>query len=616
MSEVTNGAVAAKTAGGSRLEPRKKKKRSRAPLAVLAAVAAVVIAAAGVVCYLAHSSTSFFPGSAIAGVEIGGLKPEEAAEKTVGEVLGREIYLRLGEDELTLTAGDLAAYREEDITSTVFAAYNDQHKAGFLSGGMAYFKGLLGKNTLTHVLPYNETALALAAAELKAAYDRAPQDASYALRENGVSVTVARDGRDIDAAALTQMLANAVSMTDGNAVDLNVSFGTAPAKALTAQAIHDQIAGEMKNAGFDPVTQTITPESLGASFDIAAAQKLLDDAAPGETVTIPATIEYPKVTAAELEKVLFRDVLGECRTHVSGTAARIGNVRLSAQKIHGYIMNTGDVFSYNGVVGKRTAEAGFQAAPAYVRGETVDEIGGGICQTSSTLYLACLRANLEITERYAHRYVPAYIDWGMDATVSWGGPDYKFTNNTLYPMKIETVYKGGYLTVRLLGTNVDGSYARMTNETLSKTDWETVYEEDPAIAPGKQEVKTTAYTGYKVKTYRHVYDKDGNLISSGYEATSDYKVRNKVILCAPGELPGAEPKVPVVAPVTPEVPVPPADPEVPAEPPVEPPVQTEPEEPDVPADAPADEPVEEPQDGGETQPPAEEPTEETGETAA
>lgn len=85
-------------------------------------------------------------------------------------------------------------------------------------------------------------------------------------------------------------------------------------------------------------------------------------------------------------------------------------------------MNSGDVFSYNDVVGQRTAARGYQAAPAYVQGETVDEIGGGICQTSSTLYLACLRSNLEITERYAHRYVPAYITAGMDATVSWGGP--------------------------------------------------------------------------------------------------------------------------------------------------------------------------------------------------
>ena len=215
-------------------------------------------------------------------------------------------------------------------------------------------------------------------------------------------------------------------------------------------------------------------------------------------------------------------------------------------------MNAGDVFSYNETVGKRTAEAGFQPAPAYVKGETVDEIGGGICQVSSTLYYACLRGNLAITERYAHRYVPAYIDWGMDATVSWGGPDYKFTNDTLYPIKIETAYEGGWLTVRLLGTNVDGIYAKMTNEVLSRTDWETEYVEDEAIAPGAEEVKTTPYTGYKVKSYRHVYDKDGNLLSSAFEADSNYKVRNKVILRAPGELPGQQ--IPVVAPVVPEIP--------------------------------------------------------------
>ncbi|RAZ93300.1 hydrolase, partial [Klebsiella oxytoca] len=79
--------------------------------------------------------------------------------------------------------------------------------------------------------------------------------------------------------------------------------------------------------------------------------------------------------------------------------------------------------SYNETVGQRTTAKGYKPAPAYVKGETVDEIGGGVCQPSSTLYLACLRANLEITERYAHRYVPAYIGKGMDATVSWGGPD-------------------------------------------------------------------------------------------------------------------------------------------------------------------------------------------------
>jgi len=180
----------------------------------------------------------------------------------------------------------------------------------------------------------------------------------------------------------------------------------------------------------------------------------------------------------------------------------------------------------------------------------VDEIGGGICQTSSTLYLACLRSNLAITERYAHRYTPAYIDWGLDATVSWGGPDYKFSNDTDCPVKIVTSYSGGYLTVKLLGTNVDGTSVKMTTEVLSKTPWETVYEEDDSLPAGTEQVKVTPYGGAKVKSYRNVYDKNGQLISSAFEASSDYKVRNKVIVKGPA----AEPQVPAsgtTAPATP-----------------------------------------------------------------
>jgi hypothetical protein len=150
---------------------------------------------------------------------------------------------------------------------------------------------------------------------------------------------------------------------------------------------------------------------------------------------------------------------------------------------------------------------------------------------------------LEITERYAHRYTPAYIPWGLDATVSWGGPDYRFTNNTDYPIKIVTSYSGGYLTVKILGTNADGRSVKMTTETLSQTAWETVYKEDDTLAPGTEKVDVTPYGGALVKSYRNVYDKDGKLLSSTFEASSDYKVRNQVILQGPAlpDVPTADP---------------------------------------------------------------------------
>ena len=391
-----------------------------------------------------------------------------------------------------------------------------------------------------------------------------------------MNVTLAKDGRTVSLSDLRQGLESANWAGD---LSLPVPYTTTAAQVLSAQDIHDAVAGEMKNAGYDPATKSITPEQLGADFDVTAAQAALDAAQPGETVAIPASIQRPAVTAEELKGVLFRDVLGTCKTHVSGTAARISNVKLSASTINGYVLNCGEVFSYNGTVGQRTAARGYQAAPAYVKGETVDEIGGGICQTSSTLYLACLMSNLEITERYAHRYVPAYIAWGMDATVSWGGPDYKFTNNTLYPVKIVTKYEKGYLTVQILGTNVDGTYVKMSNEVLSKTPWETIYQEDPTMAPGSPDVvKVTPYTGYKVNSYQTIYDKDGKVIDSHFEASSNYKVRNKVILQAPAAQPGSgTAEIPAVTPDTPsDTPVP-MEPTVPAEPAASPDLPVEPE---------------------------------------
>ena len=555
MEQTKNGAVGQvqKYPGGARLYQEEKRK-SKAPVVILVVLAVVLGAYVGL-CAYADSFSTFYPNRHINGVEVGGLGVVEAQERLESQLLSQIVTVAdsgTGEVLDMVTLRDLG-YSEESFEGDAKWWFAQQDGESFLAKGWAFFNIAFGRwPGGSNWRDFDEAAFAKTTGRIADAYAQAPVHASYEVAEGAIHVTKAADGRKLDEAALRETLRAVHRYSDAD-YRVEVSFVTVPAQTLTAQQIYDAVHGEMRNASYDIENEAILPENLGADFSVASAQTMLDAAEPGETVTVPASIQFPAVTADDLAELLFRDVLGECRTLVTGTNARKTNVRLSAEKINGYIMNHGDVFSYNEAVGQRTAEAGFQPAPAYVKGETVDEIGGGICQTSSTLYYACLRGNLEITERYAHRYVPAYIDWGMDATVSWGGPDYKFTNDTLYPIKIETVYEGGYLTVRILGTNIDGTYAKMTNEVLSKTDWETEYVEDPAIAPGLQEVKTTAYTGYKVKSYRHVYDKDGNLLSSAFEATSDYKVRNKVVLVAPGELPGQQPIVEPPAPaVTPD----------------------------------------------------------------
>ena len=585
MEQTTNEAVVQKNQGGARL-----KKGGKGPLVVLGVIVGVLVLAYVGLCAYAGSLDTFYPNYHINGIAVGGMTVEQASQALAAELPEQVMTLHCGgnpvksgwpSDSLPpVTLGELG-YTEERCGAIAQRLFDQQKSCGFFSQGSRFLSALFSSTGET-VSDEDMDASVFQEQVTRLARELAlePQDTTYSIGENSISITKAVNGRSVKEDALAEALIHAIRTygTQGELIAY-ISFAHFNPWNLTAQAIHDEVAAEMKNAGYDPETKSITPERLGAEFDVDAAQKALDAAAPGETVEIPATIEYPRVTAEQLKGVLFRDVLGEARTKVGGTAARISNVKLSASSINGHVMNTGDVFSYNDVVGKRTAANGYQPAPAYVKGETVDEIGGGICQTSSTLYLACLRGNLEITERHAHRYIPAYIAAGMDATVSWGGPDYKFTNDTDYPIKIVTSYEGGYLTVKLLGTNVTGITAKMTNEKLSTTDFQVVYEDDPTLAPGTEKVKTTPYTGSKWKTYRNLYDANGKLISSTYEDTSDYKARNKVILKGPAkaEVPASGP-ADIPAP-TPEAPDTPAVPETPVEPPTETP--TEPEEPTI-----------------------------------
>lgn len=181
-------------------------------------------------------------------------------------------------------------------------------------------------------------------------------------------------------------------------------------------------------------------------------------------------------------------------------------------------------------MGQRTAARGFQKAGAYLNGVTVQELGGGVCQVSSTLYSATVLANLEIVQRQNHTYESTYIPLGMDATVSWGGPNYQFKNNTDYPVKVVASYSGGVLTCQIWGTKTDDVTVKFTHEVLSTINYGTVRKEDSSMKAGTSMVSVTGETGYKVQSYRELYDSSGKRISKTKEAYSVYSKRDQVVV--------------------------------------------------------------------------------------
>ena len=582
----TTDEVKVTKAGGSRVQ---KGGGVSAPLIALGLTAAILAGGYLGLCAYANTQDVFYGNYSVNGIDIGGMTVEQAGAALSAALPGQTITIASSqnpEDEgwsttpsAAVTLGELG-YTAERCPDIARSRFESQQQGGFFSRGGQYLTALTSsrKNNVT-LEERDEAVFSRGVTTLAGELAEEPQNGSHSVSGSTLSITKPANGRSIQPDVLAKALERAIEDA-GDQMEAKVSFDREEAQPITAQAVHDAVAGEMKNAGYDAASGSIIPEQVGADFDVAQAQKLLNAAGPGETITVQADIREPAVTAAELKEVLFRDLLGECKTHVSGSAGRIGNVKLASAAFNGTVLNSGDVFSYNGTVGQRTTAKGYKAAPAYVQGETVNEIGGGVCQPSSTLYYACLLANLEITERYAHRYIPAYITRGMDATVSWGGPDYKFTNNTDYPIKIVTNYANNYLTVQLYGTKTDDVTVKMTYETLSTTPFKEVEREDPTLAPGTRQVKVTPYTGYRVKTYRNLYDGSGALISSSYEDTSDYKSRDRLTLVGPGVA-----ETPAETPTAPGTPSEPGGSENPANVPAEAPA-------DVPVTAPAEVPAE------------------------
>lgn len=171
---------------------------------------------------------------------------------------------------------------------------------------------------------------------------------------------------------------------------------------------------------------------------------------------LPIYEEEPQVTIEDLQTIK-NSLLSRYVTNFNASViGRSENIKLSSQAIDHYVIGPNEVFSFNKAVGQRTKEKGYQEAMEIVNKKFVIGIGGGICQTSSTLFNAVDKAGLEIIERYSHSREIGYVPKNRDATVSWGGPDFKFRNPYDMPLLIssETNLKSGKLEVKVYGANV------------------------------------------------------------------------------------------------------------------------------------------------------------------
>ncbi len=219
--------------------------------------------------------------------------------------------------------------------------------------------------------------------------------------------------------------------------------------------LEDQLYEPPVNATLDNYW-SIVPEKLGYTLDREKFTNFFYEFFYSNVsfeMKLPKKDVYPKVDSELLSDIRTNEIGNYITYYRPGNKERSHNIQLAAEAINNQVVFPGDEFSFNKVVGKRTQDRGYERAPVIVRGEVSEDIGGGICQVSSTLYNAVSIEGIKIVERFSHSKKVPYVPPGKDATVSWWGPDFVFKNEYSHPILIRAVALDGRMIVRIFSSD-------------------------------------------------------------------------------------------------------------------------------------------------------------------
>ena len=244
-------------------------------------------------------------------------------------------------------------------------------------------------------------------------------------------------------------------------------------------------------------------------------------------LAVPFDEGKKRVTDDQLSSI--KEIESEFTTHFpTYKKSRCSNIQLASSKLNGIVLMPGESVSFNDTVGRRTEKAGFQIAGVYKNGKHDFDVGGGICQVSTTLYNAALLADLKIVERHNHSMPVAYVPLGRDATVDYGALDLEIKNTSDHPIAINSEFHPGKLTFRILGKRNPSLSVKIETDGRQRWDAGTQIVVDPSLAPGRRKVVDKGASGEQINSYRLVYI-DGKLKARESLGKSYYKGGQRII---------------------------------------------------------------------------------------
>lgn len=357
---------------------------------------------------------------------------------------------------------------EFDVENIVNEAYKIGREGNIVECNYDILFTKLLKKSMTANLKYDEELLDNKIKEISLKMPDLALDSSYAIVDNNVVIKNSTEGYRINKEEFKKELIKSLS---SNTKTFEIKVEKTEKEEINIEKIYKEVYKEAKNAYYTTNPHKIYKEEKGLDFAISleeAKKLLLEDK---NEYTIPLKVLEPAITVKDLDKGAFPDTLGTFTTYYgTGDAGRCYNIYLAAKSINETIVMPGETFSYNDLIGECSTRTGYRESTIYLNGKLAKGIGGGICQGSTTLYNAVLRANLEIVERRNHSLSVTYVPLGQDAMVSIGSSDFKFKNNRDYPIKVIATTGTGSITCQIQGLKNETEYeVKLQTNIISKT---------------------------------------------------------------------------------------------------------------------------------------------------
>lgn len=474
------------------------------------------------------NNTKILSGVKINGIEISKLSKEEAIQKLneiINQKLESDILVKADDFEYEIKLSQIET--NYNLEKSIEEAYNIGRSGNIFSNNYEIIRTkILGKDICLEYT-YNEELLNKILDDMKSKVPNPVVEANYCIEDNKLIITKGTTGNSIDTEQVKQKIINEILSNNTN-IQLNVELIQNEPAPIDIDDIYNKVHTEATNAYYTKDPFKIYPHVNGVDFDLEAAREMLKE--DKEEYEIELKITVPEVTTDKIGPEAFPDLLSSFSTRYDASNySRTTNLKLAMNKLNGVVVASGETFSYNETLGKRTAEAGYKEAGGYAGGRVVQTLAGGICQISSTLYDAVVYANLDIVERHNHMFLAGYVGAGKDATVVYGSLDFKFKNTRKYPIMIKTTIGNGVAKIDIYGIKEDVEYdVDIITNILSYTPFKVIYENDSSLAEGQQKVTQSGMNGCKSITYK-VLKLNGVEVSRTVLSSDTYDPMNKII---------------------------------------------------------------------------------------